>query len=86
VDTPADISRKLVNMVDGDWMMGEISLDNLLDRRPLPELSGYRTPVERLYMCGSSQHPHGFITFAPGYNALQAIAADLDLEPWWRWE
>jgi phytoene dehydrogenase-like protein len=86
VDTPADISRKLVNMVNGDWMMGEISLDNLLDRRPLPELSGYRTPVERLYMCGSSQHPHGFITFAPGYNALQAIAADLDLEPWWRWE
>jgi phytoene dehydrogenase-like protein len=86
IDTPADISRKLVNMVNGDWMMGEISLDNLLDRRPLPELSGYRTPVERLYMCGSSQHPHGFITFAPGYNALQAIAADLDLEPWWRWE
>jgi phytoene dehydrogenase-like protein len=86
IDTPADISRKLVNMVNGDWMMGEISLDNLLDRRPLPELSGYRTPVERLYMCGSSQHPHGFITFAPGYNALQAIAADIDLEPWWRWE
>jgi phytoene dehydrogenase-like protein len=86
VDTPTDITRKLVNMVNGDWMMGEISLDNLLDRRPLPELSGYRTPVERLYMCGSSQHPHGFITFAPGYNALQAIAADIDLEPWWRWE
>ena len=86
IDTPADISRKLVNMVNGDWMMGEISLDNLLDRRPLPELSGYRTPVERLYMCGSSQHPHGFITFAPGYNALQVIAADIDLEPWWKWE
>jgi phytoene dehydrogenase-like protein len=86
VDTPTDITRKLVNMVNGDWMMGEISLDNLLDRRPLPELSSYRTPVERLYMCGSSQHPHGFITFAPGYNALQAIAADIDLEPWWRWE
>lgn len=86
IDTPTDISRKLVNMVNGDWMMGEISLDNLLDRRPLPELSDYRTPVERLYMCGSSQHPHGFITFAPGYNALQTIADDLDLEPWWRWE
>jgi phytoene dehydrogenase-like protein len=86
IDTPADITRKLVNMIDGDWMMGEIALDNLLDRRPLPELSGYRTPVERLYMCGSSQHPHGFITFAPGYNALQTIAADIDLEPWWKWE
>ena len=86
IDTPADITRKLVNMTNGDWMGGEIALDTLLDRRPLPELSGYRTPVERLYMCGSSQHPHGFITFAPGYNALQVIAGDLDLEPWWRWE
>jgi phytoene dehydrogenase-like protein len=85
IDTPADIARKLVNMRDGDWMVGEIALDNLLDKRPLPELANYRTPVERLYMCGSTQHPHGFITFAPGYNALQVIAQDLDLEPWWRW-
>ncbi len=85
IDTPADIERKLINMRDGDWMVGEIALDNLLDKRPLPELANYRTPVERLYMCGSTQHPHGFITFAPGYNALQVIAQDLDLEPWWRW-
>lgn len=84
--TPTDISRKLINMVNGDWMMGEIALNNLLDKRPLPELAEYRTPVERLYLCGSTQHPHGFITFAPGFNALQVIAEDLDLEPWWRWE
>jgi phytoene dehydrogenase-like protein len=86
IDTPADITRKLVNMVDGDWMGGDIGLESMLDRRPLPELAGYRTPVERLYMCGASQHPHGFITFAPGYNALQVIAKDLDLEPWWKWD
>lgn len=86
IDTPADITRKLVNMIDGDWMGGDIALESMLDRRPLPELAGYRTPVERLYMCGASQHPHGFITFAPGYNALQVIAGDLDLEPWWKWE
>jgi phytoene dehydrogenase-like protein len=47
-----------------------------------PKLADYRTPVKRLYMCGSTQHPHGFITFAPGYNSeLQIIADDLDLEP-----
>ena len=28
--TPADIARKMLNMVRGDWMMGEISLDNML--------------------------------------------------------
>ncbi len=84
VFTPLDIARKLPNMVRGDWMMGEISLDNMLDQRPLPELGHYRTPVERLYMGGSTQHPHGFITFGPAYNALSVIAEDLGLEHWWR--
>jgi phytoene dehydrogenase-like protein len=82
--TPLDISRKMVNMIGGDWMMGEISLDNMLDQRPLPELGQYRTPIEGLYMAGSTQHPHGFITFGPAYNALQVIADDLDIDPWWR--
>jgi phytoene dehydrogenase-like protein len=84
VFTPFDIARKLPNMVRGDWMMGEISLDNMLDQRPLPELGQYRTPVDRLYMAGSTQHPHGFITFGPAYNALQVMAEDLGIEPWWR--
>jgi hypothetical protein len=35
-------------------------------------------------MCGATQHPHGFITFAPAYNALQVIADDYDLDRWWR--
>ncbi len=84
VFTPHDIARKLPNMVRGDWMMGEISLANMLDQRPLPELGQYRTPVEGLYMAGSTQHPHGFITFGPGYNALQVIADDLGIEKWWQ--
>ncbi len=84
VFTPQDIAQKMTNMVAGDWMMGEISLDNMLDQRPLPELGQYRTPVKNLYMAGSTQHPHGFITFGPAYNALQVIAEDLELTPWWR--
>jgi len=82
--TPLDIERKMPNMVRGDWMMGEISLANMLDQRPLPELGQYRTPIEGLYMGGSTQHPHGFITFGPGYNALQVMAEDLGIDPWWR--
>ncbi|MDA8185426.1 MAG: phytoene desaturase family protein [Acidimicrobiales bacterium] len=81
--SPADIPRKLRNMVQGDWMMGEISLANMLDRRPMPELAQYRTPVQGLYMAGSTQHPHGFVTFAPAYNALSVIAEDLGLDKWW---
>ena len=40
--------------------------------------------VEALYLCGATQHPHGFITFAPAYNALQVIAEDQGLERWWQ--
>ena len=84
VFTPHDIATKLPNMVRGDWMMGEISLANMLDQRPLPELGQYRTPIQGLYMAGSTQHPHGFITFGPGYNALQVIADDIGIEKWWQ--
>ena len=81
--TPLDIATKLTNMVRGDWMVGRISEDNLLANRPSPALSQYRTPVKGLYLCGSCTHPHGFITFGPGYNALQVIADDFGLEKWW---
>lgn len=82
--TPLDIARRIPNMARGDWMGGLIALDNLLDRRPTVELSGYRGPAEGLYLCGATQHPHGFVTFAPAFNALQIIAQDFELEPWWR--
>ncbi len=81
--TPYDISEKLINMVNGDWMVGKIADNNLLDSRPSKTLSQYRTPIEKLYLCGSCTHPHGFITFGPAYNALQVIADDFGLEKWW---
>jgi phytoene dehydrogenase-like protein len=82
--TPFDISRRMINMVRGDWMGGLIDLSNLLTERPFPDLSQYKTPFEGLYMCGATQHPHGFITFAPAYNALQVIAQEHGLERWWK--
>jgi phytoene dehydrogenase-like protein len=70
-------------MVNGDWMVGRIAVDNLLGDRPMKELSQYKTPVDGLYLCGSCTHPHGFITFGPAYNSLNVIADDFDLDKWW---
>jgi phytoene dehydrogenase-like protein len=81
--TPLDTATKLTNMVNGDWMVGRIAVDNLLGDRPMKELSQYKTPVDGLYLCGSCTHPHGFITFGPAYNSLNVIADDFDLEKWW---
>ncbi len=48
-------------------------------------LSGTRTPIEALYLCGSSTGNGGGINGAPGYIAANTIADDLQLErPWTR--
>ena len=82
--TPLDIARRMPNMVQADWIGGLIDLGNMLDHRPGPILSDYRTPIGNLYMCGATQHPHGFVTFAPAYNALETIAQDQKIERWWK--
>jgi phytoene dehydrogenase-like protein len=45
--------------------------------RPIPQASGYRTPLAGLYLCGSGTHPGGGVMGAPGHNAAKVIAADL---------
>ena len=82
--TPADIERHLPNMVGGDIQVGELNENQILDKRPFPECSQYRTPVNGLYLCGSSAHPGGNITGGPGYNAAGVICSDLGMEPWWK--
>lgn len=82
--TPLDIERHDKNMYEGDWMVGEYSGDQALENRPFSGWSQYRTPIQGLYLCGSSCHPGGNITGAPGYNAAQMIARDLGLRLWWK--
>jgi len=45
--------------------------------RPLPELSDYRTPIDRLYLSGAGTHPGPAITGLPGHNTAQAVLEDL---------
>ena len=82
--TPIDVERHLPNMVGGDIQMGELNPNQILDKRPFPECSQYRTPVNGLYLCGSCAHPGGNISGAPGYNAAGVICRDVGLEPWWK--
>ena len=82
--TPLDIEAHIATMVRGDQLEGHLSDGQFYDRRPIPELSGYRTPVGGLYLCGGCCHPGGNITGGPGYNAAKVIAEDLDIRPWWR--
>jgi phytoene dehydrogenase-like protein len=82
--TPLDIERHDRNMYCGDWMVGEYSGDQALENRPFPGWGQYKTPIAGLFMCGSSCHPGGNITGAPGYNAARVIVEALGIKPWWQ--
>ena len=81
--TPLDIEAHIATMVKGDQLVGRLTDRQYYDRRPLPELSRYRTPIQNLYLCGGCCHPSANITGGPGYNAAKVIAEDLGVEPWW---
>ena len=83
--TPLDVERLNKNMVKGAVHMGAYIPSQLGINRPHPLLSGTRTPIEGLYLCGSSTGNGGGINGAPGYIAANAIADDLGVErPWTR--
>ena len=73
--TPADIESE-TGITDGCIRHVDMTLDQMLHRRPLPPWSAYRTPVDALYLWGSGTHPCGSVTGAPGHNAAQAILQD----------
>ncbi|HYU07135.1 MAG TPA: hypothetical protein VEM77_08170 [Thermoplasmata archaeon] len=55
----------------------DMTPDQLFSLRPVPGWSGYRTPIRGLYLCGSSAHPGGGVTGAPGRNAAMVVLDDL---------
>lgn len=76
VITPLDWEQEY-GLTEGNIFHGEMTLDQLLFMRPVPGYGQYRTPVERLYLCGAGTHPGGGVTGAPGYNAAREILGDL---------
>jgi phytoene dehydrogenase-like protein len=72
VHTPRDLEA-LHGWPEGQAHHAELTLDQALWMRPLPELAQYRTPIEGLWLCGPAMHPGGAIAGAAGYNCAQAI-------------
>jgi phytoene dehydrogenase-like protein len=76
VQTPLDLEREL-GLVRGQVMHVDMSLDQMFAWRPMPELSGYRMPVEGLYLTGASTHPGGGVFGASGRTAAGVVMGDL---------
>jgi phytoene dehydrogenase-like protein len=74
--TPLDMERTL-GLSEGNIFQGELSLEQLFFNRPVPGHARFRTPIDRLWLCGSAAHPGGGIMGAPGrLAALEALRDD----------
>lgn len=75
VRTPRELEAE-VGLTEGNIFQGELTFDQLLFNRPVPGYAQYRSPIEGLYLCGSSTHPGGGVMGAPGRNAAAEILRD----------
>ncbi|MGF0319989.1 phytoene desaturase family protein [Nocardia fluminea] len=76
VQTPVDLEREM-GLRGGNVMHVEMSFDQMMLWRPLPELSGQRVPgAAGLYLTGASTHPGGGVSGASGRSAARLVLGD----------
>lgn len=72
--SPQDIETYNPNLVNGDPVIGQPTIDQMLSLRPFSGFSRYASEIPNLYMCSAATHPGGGVSGLPGRNAaLQAI-------------
>ncbi len=73
--SPWDMEQ-MIGLTEGNIFHGELSLDQLFFLRPVAGWAQYRTPLKRLYLCGSGAHPGGGVMGAPGKLAATEMLKD----------
>ncbi len=74
--TPRDLEEKY-GLTGGQIFHGDLALDQFFTMRPLLDWARYRTPIEKLYLCGSGTHPGTGLTGGSGANAAREIVKEL---------
>jgi beta-carotene ketolase (CrtO type) len=72
VESPAELGERL-GAYNGNYYHVDMSLEQMLLFRPLPELANYETPIEGLYLTGAGTHPGGSISGMPGRNCARVF-------------
>jgi phytoene dehydrogenase-like protein len=75
VQSPERLEQENPSLVHGAVNGGTAQLHQQLVFRPVPGLGGASTPVDRLFLGGSSAHPGGGVHGGPGANAARAALA-----------
>lgn len=72
VESPADLTQRL-GVSKGNHYHIDMTLDQMMFFRPLPELANYQTPLEGLFLTGAGTHPGGSISGMPGRNCARVF-------------
>ena len=72
IQSPHDMQAHDANLYHGAINGGTAQLHQQAIFRPVPGLGGATTPIDRLFLAGSSAHPGGGVHGAPGSNAALA--------------
>ena len=72
VESPAELGERL-GAYKGNYYHVDMTLDQMVFFRPLPEIANYKTPIEGLYLSGAGTHPGGSISGMPGRNCARVF-------------
>lgn len=75
VQSPARLEQENPSLMHGSVNGGTAQLHQQLVFRPVPGMGGASTPIDRLFLSGSSAHPGGGVHGGPGSNAARAALA-----------
>jgi beta-carotene ketolase (CrtO type) len=79
VESPAELAERL-GAYKGNYYHLDMTLDQMIFLRPLPEIANYKTPIENLYLTGAGTHPGGSISGMPGRNCARVFLQEQ--APW----
>ncbi|MCA1995284.1 MAG: NAD(P)/FAD-dependent oxidoreductase [Coleofasciculus sp. S288] len=72
VESPAELHER-TGFLRGNHYHIDMTLDQMVFFRPLPELANYKTPIEGLYLTGAGTHPGGSVSGMPGRNCARVF-------------
>jgi beta-carotene ketolase (CrtO type) len=72
VESPAELGDRL-GALKGNYYHIDMTLEQMVFLRPLPEIANYQTPIAGLLLTGAGTHPGGSISGMPGRNCAQVF-------------
>ena len=72
IESPPELERR-IGVSKGNYYHLDMTFDQMMFFRPLPELANYTTPIEGLFLTGAGTHPGGSISGLPGRNCARVF-------------